>query len=98
MGQKNSNDYNPVSIEPDYVYDGGKIKHTFSKFDNGDLFHEENNIKERIIRVKRITSVNNERWNIFDNNKIVFVVEGAKISKKEKEYLRTPDGFNFLIA
>jgi hypothetical protein len=48
--------------------------------------------------VKKITTNKNEKWNIIENKKIIFVVDGAKISKKEREFLRTSDGFNFLIA
>ena len=99
MSQKHSNDYSSsVSAEIEYVHDGTKVKHTFSKFDY-DLFDEEKYVAEKVVRVKRIASVNkNERWNIYENNKVVFVVEGSKVSKKEKEYLRTPNGFSFLIC
>jgi hypothetical protein len=98
--QRYSNDYSSsiTSTDIEYSHDNTRIKHTFSKFDNDDLFHEENNIKEKVIRVKRISSNKNERWNIFENNKIIFVLDGTKISKKEKEYLRTTEGFKFLIA
>ncbi len=99
MEQKYSSDHViPITGEAEYVHDGAKVKHTFSKFDY-DLFDDEKYVAEKVIRIKRIASANkNERWNIFENNKIVFVVDGSKISKKEKEYLRTPSGFNFLIS
>jgi len=99
MNHKYSNDHSSsITAEVEYVNDGAKIKHTFSKFDY-DLFDEEKHVVEKVVRVKRIASANkNERWNIFENNKIVFVVDGSKISKKEKEYLRTPNGFSFLIC
>lgn len=64
-----------------------------------DFFDEEKDVVEKTIRVKRSSIPNkNERWKIFENAKIIFIVESSKISKKEKEYLRTLDGFNFLIA
>lgn len=99
MSQKHYSDFNSSVVpEIEYVHDGSKVKHTFSKFDY-DLFDEEKYVVEKVIRVKRIASANkNERWNIFENNKIVFVLEGSKVSKKEKEYLRTPNGFSFLIC
>jgi hypothetical protein len=69
----------------------------FSKFDY-DLFDESKDTVEKTIRVKRITSNKQEKWRIIENSKIVFVVDGTKIKKMEREFLRTPDGFNFLIA
>ena len=37
-------------------------------------------------------------WKIFEDNKVMFIVEGAKLTNKEKDFLRTVDGVNFLIA
>lgn len=75
----------------------GVNKNTFGKYDY-DLFNEEEDVVEKVVRVKRVSLPNKgERWKILENNKTVFIVEGAKISKKEKEYLRSVDGFNFLL-
>jgi|ERR1700722_5716614 len=74
------------------------VKNVLSKFDF-DLFKEEEDVVEKVVRVKRVSLPNKgERWKILENNKAVFIVEGSKISKKEKEFLRSIDGFNFLIA
>lgn len=73
-------------------------KYNLNKFDY-DLYHEEDDLTEKIIRVKRINLPNKcERWKIFEDTKVVFTIEGTKLSKKEKDFLRTPDGFNFLIS
>jgi SMC interacting uncharacterized protein involved in chromosome segregation len=72
-------------------------KYTLNKFEY-DFHREENNTVEKVIRVKRISIPNNgERWKIFEDNKVMFVLEGSKLNNKEKEYLRTVNGFNFLI-
>lgn len=64
-----------------------------------DLFFDEKNIVERIIRIKRSdTKIKGERWKIFADEEVVFVLDGTKISKKDREYLRTPEGFSFLIG
>lgn len=64
-----------------------------------DLFNEEEDVVESVVRVKRVRLPNNgENWKIIENNKVMFIVHGAKLSKKEKEYLRIADGFNFLIS
>lgn len=73
------------------------FKHTLSKFEY-DLYHEEDDIINKIIRVKRTSSNKNESWKIFEDKKVKFTVDGSKLSKKEKEFLRSVDGFNFLIA
>ena len=38
-----------------------------------------------------------EKWKIMSNNTVIFVVESSKVSKKEREFLQTADGFNFLL-
>lgn len=74
-----------------------QAKHSLSKFEY-DLYHEEDDISEKVIRVKRISLPNKgERWKLFEDNKILFIVEGSKLNNKEKEFLRSVDGVNFLI-
>lgn len=73
-------------------------KYNLSKFEY-DLYHEEDDVAEKVIRVKRISMPNKgEKWKIFEDNKAMFVIEGTKLNNKEKEFLRTVDGVNFLIA
>lgn len=73
-------------------------KYSLSKFEY-DLYHDEDNISETVIRVKRVSMPNkNEKWKIMHDNKLVFTIESTKISKKEREYLQTVDGFNFILA
>lgn len=74
------------------------LKYSFSKFEY-DLYHEEDDKAEKVIRVKRFSLPNKgEKWKIFEDNKAMFIVEGTKLNNKEKEFLRTLDGVNFLIA
>lgn len=77
---------------------GGATKVNHSKFEY-DLFDEERAaIKDDVVRVKRVSLPNSGvNWKITLNNKLIFLVEGIKLSKKEKLYLQNPDGFNFLI-
>jgi hypothetical protein len=73
------------------------LKYNLSKFEY-DLYHEEDDIAEKVIRVRRVSMPNKgEKWKIFEDNKAVFIVEGSKLTNKEKEFLRTVDGVNFLI-
>jgi hypothetical protein len=74
------------------------LKGNLSKFDY-DLFKEEDDISEKVIRVKRMSMPNKgERWRIFEDNKVILNIEGTKLTNKEKEFLRTVEGVNFLIA
>ena len=93
---KNMNRKHIVNIDIDSVETTG-IKHNYSKFDY-DLFNDERRkLKEKVVRVKRISVGKQERWKIIEDGKVILVLEGTKFSKKEKEYLRSADGFNFLI-
>lgn len=74
------------------------IKYNLSKFEY-DLYHEDDDINMKVIRVKRLSTPNKgERWKIFENDKVMFIVEGSKLGNKEKDFLRSVDGVNFLIA
>lgn len=74
------------------------LKYNLSKFEY-DLYHEEDDVAEKVIRVKRVSMPNKgEKWKIFEDNKVVFIVEGSKLNNKEKEFLRSADGVNFLLA
>lgn len=74
------------------------LKHNFSKFEY-DLYHDEDNVILPIIRVKYINLLNGvERWKIFKDSVVVWVIEGNKLTNKEKEFLRSLNGANFLIA
>ena len=76
----------------------GNLKYNLSKFEY-DLYHEEDDVAEKVIRVKRVSMPNKgEKWKIFEDNKVMFVVEGSKLNNKEKDFLRSVDGVNFLIA
>src|SRR6185369_14639538 len=73
------------------------LKYNLSKFEY-DLFHEEDDRIETVIRVRRISMPNrDEKWKIIENNKVIFIVEGSKLNNKEKEFLRSVDGVNFLL-
>jgi hypothetical protein len=73
-------------------------KYNLSKFEF-DLYHEEYDVAEQVIRVRRAAMPNKgEKWKVMIDNKLVFTIESTKISKKEREYLQTIEGFNFILA
>lgn len=72
-------------------------KFTLNKYEF-DLFHEEDNVVHRLIRVKRFANSKDEKWKIFDDNKVLLIIEGQKLTLKEREFLRTVDGSKWLLS
>lgn len=95
-----SNDYNSwaeqLSASASEYKEGGKF--LLSKNDI-ELFDEKKAEKPAtVVRVKRMGSTaKNERWRIFENDELKFILDGSKLSKKECAYLRTVEGANWLI-
>jgi len=73
-----------------------QTKQIFSKFDY-ELYDESKDVANIVYRVKRIGSLKEEKWKIFADNKLIITLDGDKVSKKEREFLRTLDGVNFLL-
>lgn len=93
LTMKNKNNFSDTAEVKEYQGKGLLNKYEM------DLFNEDRNVVEKIIRVKRISNSNKcERWKVLEDTKTIFILDGTKISKKEKEFLRTIDGFNFLIG
>ncbi len=95
-----SNDQNPF-LAPDTGESKGSTKYSLSKFDF-ELFdekqHEQNKKNNKVVRIKKSSMPNNhEKWRVMEDNDVVFTIESTKISKKERMFLQTLDGFNFLI-
>jgi hypothetical protein len=91
------------SIDPNTHSQGEESKDQNSKFNlskfDFDLYHEEDDIAEKVYRVKRVSMPNKgEKWKIMIDNKVAFVIEGNKLSKKEREFLITVNGFSFILA
>jgi hypothetical protein len=93
-----SNPTDPTIMAAGEEFKDQNLKYNLSKFEY-DLYHEEDDVVEKVIRVKRVSMPNKgEKWKIFEDSKLIFTVEGAKLTNKEKEFLRTVDGVNFLIS
>jgi len=75
-----------------------QVKHTFSKYEY-DLYTEDQDIQFPIVRVKHTTLPGKiDRWRIFEDNKVVLVLDGNKFTKKERSYLYTIEGVSFIIS
>lgn len=62
-----------------------------------ELFVEDSYVIHPVIRVKRVTKGKKENWEITENDKVVFKLEGTKLSKKEKSFLYGAEGISYLI-
>jgi hypothetical protein len=83
----------PKELE-EYKEPGGKL--ILSKIEY-DLYHEELDVQHTITRVKRTCVAGREKWRIFHNSTLIRTIDGGKLLKKEKEFLRTIEGVSFLI-
>lgn len=65
-----------------------------------DLFKEEDaEVVAPIVRIKRVgANSKSEKWKIFEDNKNVFTIDSEKISKKERDFLASAEGFQFLLS
>lgn len=73
-------------------------KHNLSKYEY-ELFKDEDYVKNPVIRVKRFSLPNKgENWKVYNDNKVIDVIEGVKLAAKERDYLRSIDGLQFVIA
>lgn len=63
-----------------------------------ELFKEEDNIRNTTIRVKKFKVKGVEEWRIFEDKTVVLVLNSSRFSNSEKEFLRTIDGFNYIIS
>lgn len=69
-----------------------------SRFDH-ELFHDEEHVVMPIIRVKYFTLPHQGcRWKVFQDNKIMQVIEGVRLNKKEREFLKSVEGANWLLG
>ena len=87
---------NKTSITEQFKEIGSK--YSLSKYEY-DLYNEEDDVAEKIYRVKRFSMPNrHEKWKFFLDTKVIFVVESTKISKAERKFLQTVEGFNFMLS
>lgn len=63
-----------------------------------NFYYEENNTIEKIIQVKYITFLNKQEiWKILENDKVIIIIDGVKLSNSQKNFLYSPQGVLFLL-
>ena len=72
-------------------------KYGASKFEY-DLYHEADDIALPVIRIKKSKTPNKgEKWKVIKNDKTIFIIESTKISKSDRAFLQTVEGFQFIL-
>ena len=66
------------------------------KADN-KFYKDEDNIKQKLISVRRIKMRKGEDWEILEDKKVMLILKGVRFNNKEKEYFRTVNGINFIM-
>jgi len=62
-----------------------------------ELFREENHTVNTVFRVKYFCVGKVEKWKCYKDNKQIFIIEASKLLKKEVAFIKTVEGFNFLL-
>ena len=83
-------------LDEEFFMDGSSVNLGL-KVDN-ELFKEEDFVPQQLIQVRRVDSKKDgEVWRIFDNKKLSVTIAANRFTNVEKEYLRKPAGFLYLI-
>lgn len=91
-------DYLQIALNSEGFEGKSKTQLLLSKSDF-ELFDEAKAVPGSVVRVKRMGAKNkNERWRILENDELKFVIEGDKVSKREREFLRSVEGIGWLIG
>ncbi len=90
----NENTYDKYSESDQFVYDEHGSGKSFIKQDSELYNEEEAAIPGASVRVKLVDS----DWKIYVNGNEILVLKSSRFTTKEKEWLQTIAGFQFLIA
>lgn len=86
-----------IDQEDEFLIDEDKAKPT-TKQDN-ELFNDNSYVVHDLLVVKRIElPKKGEDWEILQNKKSILRIKGIRFSKKERQFLRTANGFQFIMA
>lgn len=95
MKDKDDNYYSPFDTLQKEANASSKLimnKHDY------DLYDEDSNVAHKIYRVKYVPSKTNpHKWRFYEDSKLIYTLEATSIRKKDFEFLRTKEGFEFLL-
>lgn len=82
----------------EYVIDEEKFYRASSLRQETELFDDESYVPHKVVSVKRVQFGNGEDWEIQADKKTILVLKGVRFTSKEKEFLRTVPGIQFIIS
>ena len=66
---------------------------------DNELFDDNSYVVHRLINARLVTLPNGgENWEVCDNDEVMFTVPGVRLTKQEKNVLKTADGLNLLLS
>lgn len=75
----------------------GSFNKTVQTKQDFEYFIEESHICYPVLRIKRISKSDEEKWKISLDSKICLVIDSTSLTEGECKFLRTSEGFNFLL-
>src|SRR5260221_6728679 len=89
-----------AKAEEDFQFNDNQNKYFNSSSLRGEheFYKEEEDIAYKMITVRRTNLKRGEDWEISEDKKVVLILKGPRFSNKEKNYMRTVDGMNFIIS
>lgn len=98
--KKNDKKKETVELAPSETFaeKDNTSNYPMSKFDF-ELYDAGSDKKFPILRVKYIKTINKvEKWKVIQDDKTLWVIESIKLTKKERTFLKSPQGVSFLLA
>lgn len=92
---KEDSDEGEVYLSPEAV----EVKNFHLLRVDNELFHEEDYVPQKVLNIKRVklSKGAGENWQFVEDGEIVLEMKGSRLTKKEKEFLYTPEGMLFLM-
>lgn len=81
----------------EYVIDEDKFPRNGSLRQENELFDDDSYVPHPVVSVKRVEYGKGEDWEILAGDKIVMTIKGVRFTAKEKEFLRSVQGVQFLM-
>lgn len=102
------NDKDKISIVPvgniaaveeeDFSLDESKYPRSNSLRRETELFRDQDYVPHDMVSVKRIDLNSGQDWQILLNKKTVLILNGSRFTSKERDFLGTVSGMNFIIS
>ena len=87
-----------VDESDDFFIEEDKPSNSLSLRQDSGLFDDDSYVAQSVISVRRISlPKNGEDWEIIVDKQPVLLLKGYRFSKKEREYLRSPNGMSLMI-